>query len=155
MAADQFDPAPTTPAEGDPGSYNLPVMQEFRQNGGKVGGPFEGGSLILLTTKGAKSGVVRTVPTLFFAQADGSLLIFGSNGGADTHPAWFHNIKVNSRVTVETGEETYSAVATEVPAGSEERDRLFAEAAAEVQAFAAYQAQTERQIPLVILSRKD
>lgn len=154
MAPDQFDPAPTTPAEGDPGSYNLPVIQQFRQNGGKVGGPFEGGSLILLTTTGAKSGVVRTVPTLFFAQPDGSLLIFGSNGGADTHPAWFHNIKVNPRVTVETGEEIYSAIATEVVV-DEERDRLFAEAAAEVQAFADYQAGTERKIPLVIVSRKD
>jgi deazaflavin-dependent oxidoreductase (nitroreductase family) len=155
VAPDQFDPAPTTPAEEDPGSYNIPVMQQFRENGGKVGGPFEGGSLILLTTKGAKSGVARTVPTLFFAQPDGSLLIFGSNGGADTHPAWYHNIKVNPRVTVETGQETYSAIATEVPPESEERDRLFAEASAEVQAFADYQAQTERKIPLVLLSRKD
>ncbi|GAB2912212.1 MULTISPECIES: nitroreductase family deazaflavin-dependent oxidoreductase [unclassified Streptomyces] len=154
MAPVQFDPAPTAPAEDAPGAYNLQVIQQFRENGGKVGGPFEGAALILLTTRGAKSGLARTVPTLYFRQADGSLLIFGSNGGADTHPAWFHNIKVNPQVTVEAGDETYSAVAREVPSG-EQRDRLFAEASAEVQAFADYQAGTEREIPLVLLSRRD
>ncbi|MFJ6615292.1 nitroreductase family deazaflavin-dependent oxidoreductase [Streptomyces sp. NPDC091289] len=153
MSSAQFDPAPTAPAEDAPGAYNLQVIQQFRENGGKVGGPFEGAALILLTTRGAKSGLARTVPTLCFRQADDSLLIFGSNGGADTHPAWFHNIRTNPRVTVETGDETYSAVAREVPLG-EEHDRLFAEASAEVQAFADYQAGTERRIPLVLLSRK-
>ncbi|MCX5415071.1 nitroreductase family deazaflavin-dependent oxidoreductase [Streptomyces sp. NBC_00059] len=155
MAPVQFDPAPTAPAEGDPGAYNLQVIQQFRENGGKVGGPFEGAALILLTTRGAKSGQARTVPTLYFGQPDGSLLIFGSNGGADTHPAWFHNVKADPKVTVESGDEIYSAVAREVPPGSEERERLFAEASSEVQAFADYQAQTERRIPLVVLSRKD
>ncbi|GAA3007436.1 nitroreductase family deazaflavin-dependent oxidoreductase [Streptomyces fulvorobeus] len=154
MTSVQFDPAPTAPAADDPGAYNLQVIQQFRENGGKVGGPFEGAALILLTTKGARSGLARTVPTLYFGQADGSLLIFGSNGGAATHPAWYHNIKVNPQVTVEAGDETYSAIARQVPSG-EERDRLFAEAAAEVQAFADYQAGTDREIPLVLLSRKD
>jgi deazaflavin-dependent oxidoreductase (nitroreductase family) len=150
----QFDPAPTAPAEGEPGAYNIPVIQQFRENGGKVGGPFEGADLILLTTRGARSGTARTVPTLYFAQPDGSLLILGSNGGADTHPAWYHNIKAHPEVTVEDGKETWAGVAREVPPG-EERDRLFAAASAAVHAFADYQAQTERLLPLVVLSRKD
>lgn len=95
MATEQFDPAPTTPAEGDPGAYNLPVITQFRENGGKVGPPFEGAKIVLITTRGAKSGEPRTVPTLFFAQPDGSLLVFGSNGGADTHPAWYHNVRAH------------------------------------------------------------
>ncbi|WP_405619765.1 nitroreductase family deazaflavin-dependent oxidoreductase [Streptomyces sp. NBC_01511] len=155
MATEQFDPAPTTPAEGDPGAYNLPVITQFRENGGKVGPPFEGAKIVLITTRGAKSGEPRTVPTLFFAQPDGSLLVFGSNGGADTHPAWYHNVRAHPRVTVEDGAETYSAIATVVPPDSEERDRLFDEASAEVQAFADYQAQTTRRIPVVVLGRKD
>jgi deazaflavin-dependent oxidoreductase (nitroreductase family) len=97
---------------------------------------------------------VRTVPTLFFEQGDGSLLIVGSNGGADTNPAWYHNVHVHPEVTVETGHETYEAVAAPVPTESEERDRLFAEAAAVVPAYADYQSKTSRKIPVVIVKRR-
>ncbi|MGP4115164.1 nitroreductase family deazaflavin-dependent oxidoreductase [Streptomyces sp. 4N509B] len=154
MASVQFDPAPTTPDETDAGAYNLPVIHEFRNNGGKVGGPFEGAPMILITTRGAKSGKVRTNPTLFFPLGDDRILVVASNGGADTHPAWYHNVKVNPQVTVETGEETYEATATMVETDSAERDSLFTQAAAQVPAYNDYQSKTERKIPVVILKRK-
>ncbi|WP_258534930.1 nitroreductase family deazaflavin-dependent oxidoreductase [Streptomyces sp. PT12] len=130
------------------------MIRQFRENGGRVGPPFEGAPLILITTVGARSGRPRTVPTLSFRLDDGNLLIIGSNGGADTDPAWYHNLIKDPRMTVETGQETYAALGRLVPTGSRERDRLFARAAAEVEAFADYQSMTRRTLPVVIVERR-
>ena len=79
--------------------FNRNVVEEFRANGGKVGGPFEGGTLLLLHTTGAKSGKSRVSP-LAYLTIDGKLLIFGSFAGAPTHPAWVHNLRANPKAYV-------------------------------------------------------
>ncbi len=83
-------------------AFNNNIVDEFRANGGKVGGPFEGADLLLLTTTGAKSGEPRLAP-LAYLSVDGKTIIIGSYAGADIHPAWVHNLRANPRAHVEVG----------------------------------------------------
>jgi deazaflavin-dependent oxidoreductase (nitroreductase family) len=70
--------------------FNTKIIREFRENGGRVGGPFEGAPLLILHTTGAKSGTVRESPVMY-KDLGGSYAVFASKGGAPTHPAWYHN----------------------------------------------------------------
>lgn len=129
---------------------NKSVIEEFRTNGGTVGGPFAHVPLLLLTTIGAKSGKTRINPLAY--QADGDrLLIFASKGGTPTHPDWYHNVLKNPEVTVEVGSEKFTAVAEEIK--GEERDRLYAKQAELYPNFADYQTKTTRLIPVIALKR--
>src|SRR6516165_1100935 len=94
----------------DRNDWNRGIIEEFRANGGKVGGMWEGRPLLLLTTTGAKSGQRRTTPTMFLRDGD-RLLIFASKAGAPSNPAWYHNLRAHPQVTVEVGNETYDAAA--------------------------------------------
>ncbi|WP_326589828.1 nitroreductase/quinone reductase family protein [Streptomyces sp. NBC_01294] len=134
-------------------SFNQVVIEEFRANAGRVGGPFEGSELILLTTTGARSGKPHTVPLGFVREGGtgGHLLVVGSAGGADRHPAWYHNLLARPLVQVETGTEEYEAVA--VPAEGARRDELFAHVVREEPGYGDYQAGTARVIPVVVLQR--
>jgi deazaflavin-dependent oxidoreductase (nitroreductase family) len=129
--------------------FNQQVIEEFRANRGRVGGPFEGGRLLLLTTTGARTGTRRTTPLGYLPDGRRRLVI-ASAGGAPNHPAWYHNLLAHPRVTVEDGIFTYEADA-EVLAG-EERDRLFARATEADPGWADYQAKAGRTIPVVALS---
>src|ERR1051325_2598394 len=102
--------------------FNQKVIQEFRSNAGKVGPPFEGAPMLLITTTGAKSGQERTTPLVHTTDGD-KLVIIASKGGAPSHPAWYHNLVANPVVTVEKGTEKFKARAH--VAHGEERDRLF------------------------------
>jgi len=133
-----------------PNDWNQSVIAEFRANAGKVGGPFAGGSLLLLTTTGAKTGRRLTSPVMYSSDGD-RLLVFASKAGAPTHPDWYHNLIANPEVTVEQGTETFNARAVVVT--GEERDRLYAEQATRSPQFAEYQTKTTRQIPVVALER--
>ncbi|WP_369215977.1 nitroreductase/quinone reductase family protein, partial [Streptomyces flavofungini] len=137
-------PAPT------PASFNQSVVAEFRANGGKVGGPFEGAELLLLTTTGAKSGKEHTTP-LGFVRDGGLLLVVGSNLGAARHPDWYHNVLARPTVRVELGRGEFQAIA--VPAEGERRDRLFERVVAAEPGYADYQARTGRVLPVVALER--
>jgi len=131
-------------------NWNQSVIDEFRANGGKVGGPFAHANLLLLTTSGAKTGRQVTAPLMY--NTDGNrVLVFGSKGGAPSHPAWYHNLRANPRVTVELGTERFAANAAVLT--GEERDRLFAQHAAQNPQFAEYQQKTTRQIPVIALER--
>ena len=132
-------------------SFNDQIIAEFRANEGKVGGPFEGASMVLLTTTGAKSGQQRTTPLVYTRDGD-RLIIIASAAGADKHPAWFHNLVANPQVTLEVGTEQYPARAT-VP-DEPERSRLYAQMAAINPGFNAYQEKTSRIIPVVLLDRE-
>ncbi|WP_393060717.1 nitroreductase family deazaflavin-dependent oxidoreductase [Streptomyces sp. LN549] len=136
--------------EFDAGAFQRGVIAEFRANGGKVGGMFEGARLLLLTTTGARSGEPRTNP-LGKVEVEGRTVVVGSMFGAPKHPDWFHNIRKNPKVTVEVGTETYEAVAT-VPQGGE-RDRLFEKVVEVAPGYGEYQAKTTRVIPVVVLER--
>ncbi len=130
--------------------FNEKVIAEFRANGGKVGPPFEGAPMILVTHKGAKSGVVRTAPLVYSSDGD-RYVIIASKAGADTNPDWYHNMVANPEVGVEIGSEQFQA-RVEVAAG-DERQRLYDAQAAQMPNFAEYAAKTGRQIPVLVLTR--
>jgi deazaflavin-dependent oxidoreductase (nitroreductase family) len=131
-------------------AFNTSIADEFRANGGVVGGPFEGATLLLLTTTGAKSGQPRLAP-LAYLTIDGKMIIVGSKGGADTDPDWVHNLRANSQAHIEVGADAYDVTAREVPA--EERDETFPKVVAAAPTFGEYQAKTSRVIPLFELQR--
>jgi deazaflavin-dependent oxidoreductase (nitroreductase family) len=130
--------------------FNNNVIAEFRENGGKVGGMFEGSPIILVHHIGAKSGVERIAP-LAYLRADDRLFVFGSKGGADENPAWYHNLVAHPKVTVELGIETFTVTAS-VLTGAE-RDKYFALQAAAAPNFAEYARKTTRVIPVIELTR--
>ena len=141
---------PHTPSEPHVSDFNVPVVEEFRAGKGRVGGMFEGGDLLLLTTVGARSGREHTTP-LGYVRSEGHVYVVGSAGGADRHPDWYHNLLAHPLVRVELGAEEFEAVA--VPAEGTERDRLFAEFVAVSPGYADYQAGTDRVLPVVALER--
>jgi deazaflavin-dependent oxidoreductase (nitroreductase family) len=131
--------------------YNNNIIKEFHENEGKVGGPFAGAPMILVTHTGAKSGTQRTNPLVYLKDGD-RYLIFGSKGGSTKHPHWYRNLVANPNATVEIGTEKFDVVA-EVLTG-EERDRLYNKQAKIMPQFAEYQAKAGRTIPVVALKRK-
>jgi deazaflavin-dependent oxidoreductase (nitroreductase family) len=133
-----------------PNDFNTKIIEEFRANAGKVGGAFEGAPMVLLTTKGAKSGKPHTTP-LVYLKDDDRIVVFASMGGAPKNPAWYHNVSVNADVTVEVGTDKYDAKAI-VTKGAE-RDELFAKQVALIPTFGEYQKRTTRTIPVIVLER--
>jgi deazaflavin-dependent oxidoreductase (nitroreductase family) len=134
----------------EPNNFNQKIIEEFRANNGKVGGPFAGANMLLLYTTGAKSGQQRINPLVYTTDGD-ALVIIASKGGAPTNPDWFYNLVANPIVTVEIGTGQFQARAT-VPA-EPERTRLFDQMAAQRPGFAEYQRNTTRQIPVVVLEK--
>ena len=130
--------------------WNDKIIAEFRANGGKVGGPFEGAPLLLLHHVGARSGVERVAPLACFPDGD-RMLIIASKAGAPTNPDWYHNLKANPRVDVELGTETVRVDAHELAPA--ERAEKWAEITTRAPGFADYQKKTERVIPVFALQR--
>lgn len=128
--------------------FNSAIIAEFRAHGGKVGGPFEGAPLLLLSTTGAKSGERRTTPVMYLPDGE-RMIIFASKAGAPTNPAWYHNLQANPTATVEVGTETVEVDAS-VSTG-EERERLYSRQAERYPQFADYAQKTTREIPVVAL----
>jgi deazaflavin-dependent oxidoreductase (nitroreductase family) len=129
---------------------NGKVVQEFRTNGGVVGGPFEGGTFLLLHTTGAKSGRPRLSP-LAYLTIDGKMLIVGSAAGAPRDPAWVHNLRANPQVHIEVGTASYDAVARELSV--DERNAAYPKIIEAAPFVADHQAKTSRAIPLFELTR--
>ncbi|MBV2362050.1 nitroreductase/quinone reductase family protein [Streptomonospora nanhaiensis] len=132
-----------------PVDFNQAVIDEFRANRGRVGGMFEGARLLLLTTTGARSGRPHTVPLGYLPDGDRSIVI-ASAGGSPRHPAWFHNLRANPRVTVENG--VFVLEADAVVLEGEERDAVFARAVESDPGWGEYQAKAGRTIPVVALT---
>ena len=130
--------------------FNRAIVEEFRANGGKVGGPFEGGTLLLLHTTGAKTGKTRLSP-LAYMTIDGKMVIFGSYAGAPKDPAWVHNLRANPRAYIEVGTDAYDVDVRELP--DDERDATYPKLTEVAPVFAEYQAKTTRAIPLFELTR--
>jgi len=131
-------------------SVNPSVIEEFRANGGKVGGTFKGMPMLLLHTAGAKSGALRVNPIGYFNIAD-KLIVVGAYAGADVHPAWVHNLRAHPRTQAEIGTDTVDVHARELPA--DERGSVWAQITTMAPTFAAYQDRTDRIIPLFELVR--
>ena len=134
----------------DMSDFNRAVIEEFRANEGRVGGPFEGLPVLLLTSTGAKTGERRTTPVMYLPDGE-RMVIIASKGGAPANPAWYHNLLANPAATVEVGPETVEVNAV-VTAG-EERRRLFDRQAELHPQFADYQRKTTREIPVLALER--
>ena len=134
----------------DIAAFQRQVIEEFRENDGKLSGLFEGWTLCVLTTIGARTGL-RRESLLGYFEVDGRPLVVASAMGSDTNPAWYHNVKKTPEVTVETGTETYRAIAT-ITEG-EERDALFAGVVEQDPGMGEYQAKTSRKLPVVTLTR--
>jgi deazaflavin-dependent oxidoreductase (nitroreductase family) len=130
--------------------WNTSIIEEFRANNGTVGGPFEGAQMLLLTTTGAKSGEPRLVPLVYLPD-DGKYVVIASKGGAPTNPDWYHNLIANPNATVDLGTEAFEVQATEVY--GDERRRLYDAQAKLRPAFAEYEKQTTRTIPVLVLKR--
>jgi deazaflavin-dependent oxidoreductase (nitroreductase family) len=129
---------------------NRKVIDEFRENGGKAGGMFEGRQLVLVHHVGAKSGVKRVAPLAAYLEGD-RIFVFASKAGADTNPDWYHNLVANPDTVAEFGTETF-AVTARVLTG-DERDDIYAKQSAVAPQFAEYQRKTTRLIPVVELQR--
>ena len=131
-------------------AFNKSIIDDFRANGGKVGGPFEGMNLLLLTSTGAKSGQPRLAP-LAYLTIDGKMIIIGSKAGADTNPDWVHNLRANPQARIEVGTDAYDVTARELP--PEERDETYPKVVALAPGFGDYQSKTSRVIPLFELQK--
>ena len=130
--------------------YNKQIIDEFRANGGTVGGQFANAQLLLLTTVGAKTGQARVNPLAYFNDGD-RYLIVASYAGAPTNPPWYFNLVANPTVEVEVGNERFSAMARVL--AEPERTEHYAKIAAASAAFAEYARKTSRAIPEIALRR--
>jgi deazaflavin-dependent oxidoreductase (nitroreductase family) len=135
----------------DTSNFNQTIIDEFRANGGKVGA-FGDAPVVLITTKGAKSGQTRVNPLVGLPEDDGTLYIFASFNGAPNNPDWYHNLVAHPEVEVEFGTDRYAAVAT--PITGPARDEIFTRQKGLMPQFAEYEQKTTRTIPVVALTRK-
>ena len=130
--------------------WNAKIIEEFRANDGKVGGPFEGANVLLLHTRGAKTGKERVNPVAYQPVGD-ALAVFASKGGAPTNPDWYHNLRANPDVTVEVGAHTINVRARVLE--GDEREPIWQKQKTLMPGFAEYEQKTSRQIPVVLLER--
>ncbi|QVQ54892.1 nitroreductase family deazaflavin-dependent oxidoreductase [Spiractinospora alimapuensis] len=114
---------------------------------------FEGARLLLLTTTGARSGEPHTTPLGYLHGESGEMIVIASAGGAPTHPAWYHNVRANPKVTVESDNFTYTAEARVLV--GEERDTVFRRAAVADPGWQEYQDNAGRTLPVVALTMVD
>ena len=135
--------------------WNTQIVEEFRANEGRVGGPFEGAPMILVHHRGRRTGRELLVPLMYLPHETDrdTLYIFASKGGAPVHPDWYHNLLAAGETTVEVGTETFSVTVKEVT--GDERDRIYGEQARRYPGFAEYESKTAgiRVIPVLELTR--
>ncbi|HTX91119.1 MAG TPA: nitroreductase family deazaflavin-dependent oxidoreductase [Anaerolineales bacterium] len=132
-----------------PNDWNTKIIEEFRANGGKVGGPFAGRTLLLLHTIGSKSKQERVNPVAYVKDGE-RFVVIASKGGAPTNPAWYHNLVANPLITVEVGKEKFKVRAA--VAAEPERSRLYNKMVEMMPGFAEYRQKTTRVIPVLILT---
>jgi deazaflavin-dependent oxidoreductase (nitroreductase family) len=130
-------------------NWNQKIIDEFRANEGRVGGPFEGHPILLLHHFGAKSGLERVNPLAYQPLDDGQVAIFASKGGAPTHPDWYYNLKANPKASIEIGTDNRDVIAR-VTKG-DERERIWTKQKQLMPGFADYEKKTSRQIPVIVL----
>jgi deazaflavin-dependent oxidoreductase (nitroreductase family) len=139
----------------DPSEWNQKTITEFRENAGRVGGPFEGATLVLLHHRGRASGREYVTPVMYMAddRDTDKIYVFATKGGMPSNPDWYYNLTTTGEGSVERGTETYRVTVHDVK--GEERDRIYAEQARLFPGFAEYARQTEgvREIPVLELQR--
>jgi deazaflavin-dependent oxidoreductase (nitroreductase family) len=130
--------------------WNQSIIDEFRAKAGKGIGHF-GDKLLLLTTRGAKTGKIRTTPLVYHRNGD-RYIVAASKGGAPSHPGWYHNLVKHREAEIEVGTERFKVRATPIAKGPE-RDRLYEAHGNNFAAFRDYPQKTTRIIPVVLLER--
>ena len=139
----------------DPNDWNASTIAEFRANEGRVGGPFEGASLVLLHHRGRTSRREYVTPVMYIADDsdDNTIYVFASKGGAPSNPDWYYNLTAAGEGTIERGTESYRVTVHEL--AGDERDRIYDEQARRYPGFAEYAQQTAglRTIPVLELQR--
>ena len=132
--------------------FNTEIISEFRQNQGHVTSyHFATMPLLLLHSRGAKTGRTSVSPVARFRDGE-SWVVVGSAGGGPKHPAWVHNLRANPEARVELGTEEQNVVAEELE--GDEYGRVWRKVVAEQPAFEGYLAKTDRKIPVIRLSRR-
>lgn len=131
-------------------AFTRALKQDIRSNGRPTSGPFAGRPVMVLTSRGAKSGADREAVVTYSRDGD-RYVIVASKSGAPTNPAWYYNLQAHPEVTVEAENETFTARATVVT--GDERDRLYEQHATELPQFRDYPSKTDRLIPVVVLDR--
>jgi deazaflavin-dependent oxidoreductase (nitroreductase family) len=136
--------------------HNATVIEEFRANEGRVGGNFTGAPMVLVHSRGRRSGRQRVNPMMYLPdeQDPDTIYVFASKGGAPTHPDWYHNLTAAGVAEVELGTQSYPVSVRELT--GEERDRVYAEQARRYPGFADYERRTAgvRSIPVLALRRR-
>ena len=130
-------------------TFDDTVIAEFRANAGQIGGSFAGTPILLLHHVGARSGIERVTPVAYTPQPDGTFLIVASNGGAPTHPAWYHNLKAHPEIDIEVGTERFPATAVELDGAA--RAAAWPTVIAAAPSVAEFQERTTRRIPVFLL----
>ena len=138
--------------------FNAQVIDEFRANEGRVGGPFEGAPMVLVHHAGRRTGEEHVAPMMYLAGPevgadDDAIYVFASKGGAPTHPDWYRNLVSAGRGKVEVGTTSYDVTVNELT--GDDRDRVYAEQAQRYPGFAEYEVKTRgiRTIPVLELTR--
>jgi len=138
----------------NPNNWNENVIADFRANGGRVGGPFEGAPMVLVHHRGRRTGHEYVNPMMYMAseRGDGVIYVFASKGGAPTNPDWYYNLTAAGKGSVELGTSTSQVTVREL--SGEERDRIYAEQARRYPGFAEYAEKTAgvRTIPVLELT---
>ena len=132
------------------GDFNKNLIADIRAHGKPTGGPFLGREVLILSTKGARSGEDRETPLVYTRDGD-RYVIVASKGGAPTNPHWFHNLRAHPEVTVETGGEKFKARAKVID--DDEYERLYQHHASINPGFHEYRTKTTRKIPVIVLER--
>jgi deazaflavin-dependent oxidoreductase (nitroreductase family) len=132
---------------------NQSIIDEFRAHDGRVGGPFEGRTLLLLHHRGARTGTERVNPLAYQRVSPDTVAIFASKGGAPTNPDWYYNLVANPDASVEIGTEAFP-VRAHVAVG-EEREQIWERQKRDWPGFADYDEKLKgiRDIPVVVLDR--
>ncbi|WP_096290942.1 nitroreductase family deazaflavin-dependent oxidoreductase [Mycobacterium ahvazicum] len=128
--------------------FNRRNIEEFRANHGRLGGQFEGAPVLLLHSKGARSGEERVSPMMYLADGH-RYLVFASAAGADRSPAWYHNLVAHPDARIEVGDDLIEVRAVELH--GDERDQMYAMQASRYPGFADYERKTTRTIPVLAL----
>jgi deazaflavin-dependent oxidoreductase (nitroreductase family) len=133
--------------------WNQQIIDEFRTNAGTVTTAGFGRNLVLLHHVGAKTGQQRVTPVRVIRDGADTWLIAASKGGAPEHPAWYHNLRANPDITIETPDDGTVPVHARVLVGAE-RDDAWARFTAVSDSFRQYELRTSRTIPVIALHRR-
>jgi deazaflavin-dependent oxidoreductase (nitroreductase family) len=136
--------------------WNANIIEEFRENEGRVGGYFDGATMLLLHTTGRRTAEEHVNPLVYLPD-DGRWVVVGSKGGSPADPDWVRNLETNPEATIEVGTETIPVRATRILRDEPERDDLYARQVARRPGFAEYEVKTEgvRKIPVIVLEHRE